>query len=74
MQKVKLEISGMSCGHCVSAVSKALTSVSGVDIIDVDVGSAAIMIDAQGDPKDSTTLGKAIDAIARAGFEATAQA
>ena len=64
----------MSCGHCVSAVSKALTSVQGVDIVDVNVGSAAIMVDADGDPKDSNAVASAIDAIGKAGFDATATA
>lgn len=33
----KLKVTGMSCGHCESAVSKALASVPGVErVVEVD--------------------------------------
>lgn len=45
MERLGLKISGMSCGHCVGAVTKALRSVDGVQIEDVKVGSATVSYD-----------------------------
>lgn len=45
METTKLEISGMTCGHCVSAVRNALTSIDGVDVKDVEIGSAEFSYD-----------------------------
>ena len=45
--KFVLSITGMSCGGCVSHVSKSLASVTGVKSVDVDLaaGLAAIVGD-----------------------------
>ena len=40
-----LEIVGMSCGHCVKAVTMALQDLPGVDVKDVKVGQALIDAD-----------------------------
>lgn len=45
MERVTLKIDGMSCGHCVSAVMKALESVDGVTVEQVSVGSATVSFD-----------------------------
>lgn len=45
METVTIAISGMSCGHCVSAVQRALTAVPGVEVQAVSIGSATITID-----------------------------
>ena len=37
-----ITISGMSCGHCVAAVRKALATVPGVITKDVTIGAAVI--------------------------------
>jgi copper chaperone CopZ len=42
MQKLELEIEGMSCGHCVAAVSDALGELPGVSVDAVRIGSAQI--------------------------------
>lgn len=57
MQSLGLEIDGMSCGHCVQRVSKALTALRGVQLGEVKVGSAKLSYD----PAAVTA-----DAIARA--------
>jgi copper chaperone len=66
MQSLKLEISGMSCGHCVKAVDKALAKVDGVTVQSVNVGEAAVSID----PALVTTQQLA-EAVADAGFQLT---
>jgi copper chaperone len=45
MERVTMNIAGMSCGHCVGAVTKALKSLEGVDVEQVSVGKAAIAYD-----------------------------
>jgi copper chaperone len=45
VEKLSLSISGMSCGHCVSRVTKALSSLEGVSVEHVEVGSARLSYD-----------------------------
>jgi copper chaperone CopZ len=59
-----LSIDGMSCGHCVARVRKALEAVQGVTVADVQVGSARIDVD-----KDEI-VNAAVRAVADAGFSA----
>ena len=42
MNKLELEIQGMSCGHCVAAVSNALGELDGVSVEAVEIGSATV--------------------------------
>jgi len=45
MDRIKLKIDGMSCGHCVNAVDKALKAVDGVQVEQVAIGSATVSYD-----------------------------
>ena len=45
MTSLTLSISGMTCGHCVAAVSNALKSVEGVQVEDVRIGTAKVQYD-----------------------------
>jgi copper chaperone len=45
MDRIKLKIDGMTCGHCVSAVDKALKGIDGVTVENVAVGSATVSYD-----------------------------
>ncbi|HEX5581723.1 MAG TPA: heavy-metal-associated domain-containing protein [Gemmatimonadaceae bacterium] len=45
MSRTTLKIDGMSCGHCVSAVKKALEGLDGVAVESVAVGSATVEYD-----------------------------
>jgi len=42
MKRVRLSINGMSCGHCVSTVKRALSAVPDIKVEDVAVGSATV--------------------------------
>jgi copper chaperone len=42
--RATLDIDGMSCGHCVKTVRSALEAVSGVEVVDVQIGSAEILV------------------------------
>lgn len=45
MEKVTIHIDGMSCGHCLNAVSQALGSCAGVKIDSVQIGRATLEFD-----------------------------
>jgi copper chaperone len=66
MKQLKLEVSGMSCGHCVGAVREALAAVPGVKVDSVSIGSASVSFD-----ETKTTVGDLVDAVSEAGYEAT---
>jgi copper chaperone len=42
---IKLEIQGMSCGHCQSAVDSALKAVSGVQSVNVSLQNKTAIIE-----------------------------
>jgi len=64
------EITGMTCGHCVSSVTAAATAIDGVTSVDVDLawGEVTVTSDA---PIDRDRLDQAITA---AGYQLAAQA
>ncbi len=45
MEHMTLGIGGMSCGHCVGRVTKALQSVEGVQVEQVKIGEATVAYD-----------------------------
>lgn len=50
--KKKILIEGMSCGHCVSHVKEALSELSGITSVDVNLDSKTAIIEAPTDVKD----------------------
>ena len=70
-ENITLAIDGMSCGHCVTSVRKALATVPGIASAAVGVGCAAIQLDTGA---TSQTTDEAIRAICRAGYEAALNA
>ena len=44
-----LSITGMSCAHCVRAVTSALESVPGVESVEVDLDLACARVEGQAD-------------------------
>jgi copper chaperone len=65
MAKVTLNVKGMSCDHCVAAVTKAAKSIAGVRCVKVDLkaGTASFQY------PDDAALGQVKTAIAAEGFE-----
>lgn len=45
MERVTMKIDGMSCGHCVAQVTKALNGLNGVNVEQLSVGSATVAFD-----------------------------
>ena len=67
MRHITLHIDGMSCGHCLNAVSQALRQLPGVEVESVRMGRAELRYD------DSVIQPEAItNAVTDAGYRATA--
>jgi copper chaperone len=63
--ETKLEIKGMTCGHCVSAVEKALMAVPGVtEVIEVSLERGEACIRSEAAPQ------QLIEAVTSEGYEA----
>ena len=45
MSSLRMEITGMSCGHCVAAVARSLEGVDGVHAARVEIGAATVEFD-----------------------------
>lgn len=43
--KKTIEIEGMSCNHCIHAVREALSGIEGMEVLDVQIGSATIQFE-----------------------------
>jgi len=67
MSNVNLEIKGMSCGHCVASVKKALEAVDGATVERVEVGSASVAYDPA-----KTSAASLENAVRDAGYEVAA--
>lgn len=64
MEDLTLQIDGMTCGHCVARVQKALSKLDGVDIRNVGVGSVEMSYDPSRVSPD-----KILEAVDAAGYE-----
>ncbi len=65
MTPLTLSINGMSCGHCLNAVRRALSDTAGVTVESVRIGRAEV----QYDPA-VTTPERIASAVTDAGYEA----
>ena len=66
MEPMTLKIDGMSCGHCVARVEKALKNLEGVSVRKVQIGSADIVYDPERAP-----FSRIREALDDAGYTAT---
>ncbi len=67
MTTTTINITGMTCGHCVSAVKSELSELPGVGSVDVDLvngGTSTATISSEA-PLDSASIG---DAVTEAGY------
>ncbi|WP_433580009.1 heavy-metal-associated domain-containing protein [Nocardia brasiliensis] len=65
MGEIVYKVTGMSCAHCVNAVTKALTEVDGVGDVRVDLDSGTVTVTEQA-PVSLSSVGAA---LAAAGYE-----
>ena len=64
MDRMTMQIEGMSCMHCVKAVREALGELPGVEVERVEVGSATVAYDPARTPKREL-----LEAVRDAGYE-----
>jgi copper chaperone CopZ len=64
MRTLALSISGMTCGHCLNAVNKALSALPGVTVRGVQMNRAEVAYDAT-----LIESGDVIAAVEAAGYE-----
>ena len=69
MRSLTLHIEGMSCGHCLNAVNRALAQLPGVAIGRVRIGRADVRYD-----ESAIDPARIEAAVAEAGYRATAAA
>jgi copper chaperone len=67
MTPLTLHIEGMSCGHCLNAVNRALAEVPGVKVGSVQMGRAELEFDER-----AITSAQIEAAVSDAGYRATA--
>ncbi|MGY4743263.1 heavy-metal-associated domain-containing protein [Streptomyces sp. ATMOS53] len=61
-------VTGMTCAHCVSAVTEEITQVPGVTGVEVDLAAGTVSVSSQG-PLDDAAVAAAVE---EAGYEVTA--
>ncbi|MFC7677096.1 cation transporter [Mycolicibacterium sp. GCM10028919] len=61
-----LEVSGMTCGHCVSAITSAVSALPGVTGVDVDLEAGSVRVEGTPDAAAVTA------AIEDAGYDVAA--
>ena len=69
MAEFKLHIDGMHCGSCVRRVTQALAATQGIEVKEVNVGSARLSSN-----QEPAVVDAAIAALARAGYSAHLEA
>lgn len=63
MAELKLDIQGMTCGHCVAAVRQALETTKGVVVKDVRIGAATVSYD-----ETEVTPAQLVEVVADEGY------
>ena len=48
VERIELKIEGMTCGHCVARVEKALAAVAGVSDVSVGLESGSAIVEGTG--------------------------
>lgn len=59
------DVVGMSCGHCVTAVTNEISCIPGVRSVEVDLASGAVTVTSD-EPLDDAAVAAAVD---EAGYE-----
>ena len=60
MTSATYTVTGMTCGHCVSAVTEEVTQVPGVTAVDVDLASGRLTVTSDA-PVDEAAVRAAVD-------------
>ncbi len=65
MSTTSYTVVGMTCGHCVSAVTEEVSQVSGVTAVDVDLASGGLTVTSDTPVEDSAVRA----AVEEAGYQ-----
>jgi len=65
MSTVTYTVVGMTCGHCVSAVTEEVSQVPGVSAVDVDLASGGLTVTSDSPVEESAVRA----AVEEAGYE-----
>jgi copper ion binding protein len=65
MVTTRYAVKGMTCGHCVSAVSAEVGRIDGVTAVDVDLATGTVTVSSE-TALDETAVREAVD---EAGYE-----
>jgi copper chaperone len=57
-------VTGMTCGHCVSAVTEEVSAIEGVESVEIDLETGAVTVTAATDP----TREQMVAAVDEAGY------
>ncbi|RFU19828.1 heavy-metal-associated domain-containing protein [Geodermatophilus marinus] len=60
MTTTRYTVTGMTCAHCVSAVTEEVSAVAGVTAVDVDLASGALAVTSDR-PVDEAAVAAAVD-------------
>lgn len=63
---LRFKVSGMTCGHCVSAVTRAVKEVPAVEEVSVDLQGGEVTVHGNADPQEVSA------AIVEEGYEVRA--
>ncbi|WP_449537492.1 copper chaperone CopZ [Ferdinandcohnia sp. Marseille-Q9671] len=66
MEKVTLQVQGMSCGHCVKAVEGSVGELAGVSAVTVDLAEGKVDVEFD---ESVVTLDKIKETIDEEGYE-----
>jgi len=64
MTNVTLKVQGMSCGHCVNSIEKALKEIGAQGKVDLEGGTVAVQFE-----EGKLTLASVKEAIEEQGYE-----
>jgi copper chaperone len=53
-------VAGMTCGHCVAAVTEEVSKLEGVTAVDVDLATGAVTVQST-EPLDAQAVAEAVD-------------
>lgn len=65
MTTTTFTVQGMTCGHCVSAVSEEVAQIDGVSDVDVDLETGAVTVTSEADLDEDVVRA----AVEEAGYE-----
>ena len=60
MSSASYTVVGMTCGHCVTAVTEEVTALPGVTAVDVDLASGGLTVTSES-PVDETAVRAAVE-------------